>query len=141
MSLKILVTAYVVTLVVLLAIDAVWLGTMAVRLYKPVMGDMLAGEFRPVPAILFYLVYVAGLTFLAVRPALLDGRLATALVNGAVTGFTAYATYDLTNQATLKSWSSLLTVADLAWGTLLSAIAASAGFWIARRFSGSSGGR
>lgn len=122
--------AYVATLVVFLAIDFVWLSSMASVLYRPVLGDMLAPEFRPVPAVVFYLSYVAGLTFLAVRPGLDAGSLRTSLVNGAVVGFTAYATYDLTNQATLVNWSTTLTVADLIWGSLLSAVSAFAGHWI-----------
>ena len=97
---------------------------------------MLAPTFRPVPAVLFYLVYIAGLTFFAVRPALASGSLGTALLYGAAFGFVAYATYDLTNQATLKNWSTVLTVADLAWGTVLSAGAAGIGQWLAQRFVG-----
>jgi uncharacterized membrane protein len=130
LSIKTYIIAYIVTLAVFVAIDSVWLGTMADRLYRPAMGDMLAPDFRLAPAVLFYLVYVAGLTFLAVRPGLVSGSLRTAILHGAVLGFTAYAAYDLTNQATLKNWSTTLTVADLIWGTLLSALASSAGQWI-----------
>ena len=135
-SIKTYVVAYVITLVVFVAIDSVWLGTMSDRLYRPAMGDMLASDFRLAPAVLFYLVYVAGLTFLAVRPGLVSGSLATAVLHGAVLGFTAYAAYDLTNQATLKNWSTTLTVADLIWGTLLSAFAAGAGQWVTSRIDG-----
>lgn len=138
-SFKSLATAYVVTLIAMVAIDAVWLGTMAGLLYKPVMGDMLAPTFRVAPAILFYLVYVAGLTFLALRPAFAEGRLKTALVNGAVTGFTAYATYDLTSQAVLKNWSNLLTIADLVWGTILSAAVSGIGFLVTQKLLGRPG--
>ncbi|MET0171468.1 MAG: DUF2177 family protein [Agrobacterium vaccinii] len=124
------VVAYVATLIVFVAVDFVWLSSMASVLYRPVLGDMLAPEFRPVPAVVFYLFYVAGLTFLAVRPGLSAGKLGTSLVNGAVVGFTAYATYDLTNQATLVNWSTTLTVADLIWGSFVSAVSACAGHWI-----------
>ena len=135
------VVAYLVTLIAMVAIDAVWLSTMADRLYRPVMGDMLAPQFRLVPAIVFYLIYPAGLVFLAVRPALRQGALSAAILSGAVMGFTAYATYDLTNQATLIRWSTTLTIADLCWGTFLSAIASGAGYWItARLFGGSTSG-
>lgn len=128
--------AYVVSLVAFAAIDFVWLSTMAGHLYKPVLGDMLAPQFRPVPAILFYLVYVAGLVFFAVRPGLQADSLMTAMAYGAAFGFFAYATYDLTNQATLKNWSTVLTVADLLWGTMLSAVAAGISEWMTSRFSG-----
>lgn len=128
--------AYVVTLVAFVAIDFVWLSTMANALYKPTMGDMLAPAFRPASAILFYLIYVAGLTFFAVRPALAGGSLGTALLYGAAFGFVAYATYDLTNQATLKNWSTTLTIADLIWGSLLSAVTASIGQWLTLKIAG-----
>lgn len=130
------VTAYAAALIAFAAIDFVWLSTMAGLLYKPVMGDMLAPQFRPAPAALFYLVYVAGLVFFAVRPGLQSGSLTTAMAYGAAFGFFAYATYDLTNQATLKNWSTTLTVADLVWGTMLSAAAAGISEWATRRFSG-----
>ena len=118
--------AYFATLVAFLAVDAVWLARMGAALYRPVMGDMLLDGFRPMPAIVFYLVYIAALTFLAVRPGFTEGWMTTA-INAAVFGFAAYATYDLTNQATLKNWSTTLTLADMAWGTFVSVVAASIG--------------
>lgn len=122
------VVAYLVTLIVMVLIDAVWLSTMADLLYRPAIGDMLAPDFRLAPAVIFYLIYPAGLVFLAVRPAFNQGSLQVAILSGAVMGFTAYATYDLTNQATLIRWSTALTIADLCWGTFLSAIASGAGY-------------
>lgn len=129
-------TAYIVAAIVFLVVDSVWLSTMADRLYRPVMGDMLAPKFRLLPAIVFYVLFIGGLTFLAIRPGLLTQSVWTGLIHGAVLGFTAYATYDLTNQATLKNWSTSLTVADLIWGTFVSALAAGAGTWAALRFVG-----
>ena len=131
---KTIATSYISTLVVFVAIDFVWLSTMANVLYKPTLGDMMAAQPRMIPAVLFYLIYAAGLTFFAVRPALQSNDILIALFYGAMIGFMAYATYDLTNQATLKNWSTLLTVADLIWGSLLSAVAAAAGYWITQRF-------
>jgi uncharacterized membrane protein len=108
---------------------------MANALYRPALGDMLAPQFRLAPAVFFYLIFVAALAFFAVLPSLEPGKgLGTALLHGAIFGFAAYATYDLTNQATLRNWSTLLTVADLAWGTFLSALAAGAGHWVTMRF-------
>lgn len=134
---KTYVIAYASTAIVFLAIDFVWLSSMANVLYRPALGDLLAAEFRVAPAILFYVIYVAALVFFAVLPSLAPGRgLGTALLYGAAFGFAAYATYDLTNQATLKSWSTLLTVVDLAWGSVLSAVAAAGGYWITTRFDG-----
>ena len=132
---KIQVVAFASTFVIFVAIDFIWLSGMANVLYKPVLGDMLAPDFRLAPAALFYIIYTAALTFFAVLASLEPGKgLGTALLYGAIFGFAAYATYDLTNQATLKNWSTLLTVADLAWGSVLSAVAAGAGHFITTRF-------
>ena len=133
---KTYVAAYLFTLVAFLVIDFIWLSTMASRLYRPAIGDLLAENFRLAPAVVFYLIYAAGLTFLAVRPAFQTGEWTTALLYGAVVGFMAYATYDLNNQATLKSWSTTLTVADLLWGTFVSAAAATIGYFLTVRLVG-----
>lgn len=131
---KVNIVAFASTFVVFAAVDFIWLSGMANAFYKPILGDMLAPQFRVVPAIVFYLIFVAALTFFAVLPSLEPGRgLGTALLHGAVFGLAAYATYDLTNQATLRNWSTMLTVADLAWGTFLSAVAAGAGHFVTMR--------
>lgn len=118
------IAIYSAGLVSFLALDAVWLGTMVPRLYKPAMGDLVADPFQPVPAIAFYLIYAAGLAFFAIQPALVSGKWTTALISGAALGFVAYATYDLTNQATLRGWPVVITVVDLIWGTVASGLAA-----------------
>lgn len=123
---KTIVISHVATLIAFLAFDAVWLSRMADVLYRPTLGDMLVHDFRLAPALIFYAVYVVGLVHFGVRPGLSGGALTT-VVDAALFGFVAYATYDLTNQATLKNWSTVLTVADLAWGTFASATAASIG--------------
>lgn len=128
--------AYVVTAVAFLAIDSVWLSNMANVFYRPVMGDMLAPGFRLAPAVVFYVIFVFGLVFFAVKPGLLAGSGTVTLVQGALLGFVAYATYDLTNQATLKNWSWTLTIADVVWGTVLSAASAYIGYWVTSRSSG-----
>lgn len=130
------VVAYISTLVVFVAIDFVWLSVMANVLYRPALGDMLAVEFRLMPAMLFYFMYAAGLTFFAVRPGLVTAKFGTSFLYGGLLGFMAYGTYDLTNQATLANWSTTLTVADLIWGSLLSAISACAGHWVTEKVSG-----
>lgn len=130
------IAAYVCSMVVFLALDAVWLTTMSNRLYRPVLGDLLAAKPDVPAAIAFYIIYGLGVTFLAIAPGLKEGSGARAAINGAVLGLVAYATYDLTNQATLRTWSIRLTVADIAWGAALTAVAAYAGWqgarWIAR---------
>jgi uncharacterized membrane protein len=137
MTKKHILVSYLVTLIVLVATDFVWLSMMADRLYKPVLGEMLTTEFRLFPAVVFYLIYAAGLVYLAVRPGLLLRSLRSSTISGAVLGFTAYATYDLTNQATLVNWSTTLTISDLLWGTVLSATACSAGYWFTNKWIGS----
>jgi len=133
---KTYLTAYCATLIAFVAIDFIWLSIMADRLYRPTLGDMLAPQFRLAPAVAFYLIYAAGLTFFAVSAGLMSGSMATAALYGAAVGFMAYATYDLTNQSTLKNWSTGLTIADLIWGTFLSAVASGAGFWVTQRIFG-----
>jgi len=127
------VTVYVVTLVTFVAIDLTWLGIMASRFYKPILGNIgLAGVNLP-PAIVFYLVYPLGLLIFAVEPALRSGTASTALLYGALFGFFTYATYDLTNQATLRNWTSSLSVVDIAWGTVLGATSSLVAFIVASK--------
>jgi uncharacterized membrane protein len=129
-AMKSYVIAYLATGLVLLAADAVWLVTMNRLLYQPLLGPIVLGTPRLAPAALFYLIYVFGVVFFAVAPALSSGRWTTALIHGALFGFVAYATYDLTNQATLKVWPGIVSLVDMCWGTLLSATAAVLGFLV-----------
>lgn len=126
---KHLTAVYAITALVFLGLDAVWLSTMASRLYKPELQGLLAESFRPAPALLFYVLYIGGIVGFAVLPA--DKPLG-ALLRGGAFGLVAYATYDLTNQATLVRWSTRVTLADLAWGTLATALAAAAAKALAR---------
>jgi uncharacterized membrane protein len=116
--------AWLAALVPFCLLDFAWLSTMGPRLYKPALGDLMAEAPRPGPAIAFYALYLAGLAWFAVRPASEGGDWRSALVNGALFGFFAYATYDLTNQATLRNWPMRVTVLDIAWGAFASALAA-----------------
>jgi uncharacterized membrane protein len=127
--------AYVSTGLVFLGVDAVWLTLAAQRLYRPLIGDMLLERFNMVPAMVFYVVYITGIVVFAVSPAFNTGRWTTATWHGALLGFFAYATYDLTNQATLRNWPVAVTVADLFWGTTLTAFAATVGYLVARAFA------
>jgi uncharacterized membrane protein len=130
--------AYVSAGLVFLSIDAVWLTLAAPSLYRPLIGDMLLERFNLLPAVLFYVIYIAGIVVFAISPAFSTGRWTTAMLHGALLGFAAYATYDLTNQATLRNWPVAVTVADLCWGTILTAFAATAGYLIAHAFTHSS---
>ena len=122
------------------AIDAVWLTTMTNRLYKPILGPILADKPDMKAAVAFYLIYIGGIVLLAISPALKDGGLGRAALNGAIMGFVAYATYDLTNQATLNVWSTRMTLIDIAWGTVLTLSASSIGYLAARWAESRAGG-
>ena len=120
---------------VMIVLDFLWLGSAGNAIYRPRLGRLLLD--RPVwpPAILFYVGYVMGLTVLATLPGLQAGPWFAATWRGALLGALAYGTYDLTNWATLRGWDPLVACLDLAWGTLLSASAATAG-WLAARWLG-----
>ncbi len=122
--------AYVATLIVFAAIDAIWLTQVGPSLYKPIIGEILAPQPRMTPAVIFYLLFIAGIVYFAVAPALASGLWQDALVKGALFGLFAYATYDLTNQATLSVWSTKITLLDMAWGTFLSGVSATGGYLI-----------
>lgn len=128
--------AYLASATVMLILDAIWLSVMGPT-YRRLLDGLLTEGFRLVPAAVFYFIYVAGIALLAVLPALRAGDgIAGAAVNGAMLGFVAYATYDLTNHATLKTWHTSMTLMDMAWGTILTATAAAAGAAAAIRWQG-----
>lgn len=129
--------AYASTAASMLALDAVWLSTMAERLYRPELGDLLAEDFRAAPAMAFYVLYIFGVTRFAALPALRDGDWRKALLDGALLGLVAYGTYDLTNEATLRRWPFVVTAFDLLWGAFLTGVSAVAGYFAARRVTSS----
>lgn len=122
--------AYLSTLVVFLLCDMAWLGTMANRVYRPTLGDMMLGSPNLPAAAAFYLIYPLGLLIFVVFPSLKSESLGQAALSGALFGFFTYMTYDLTNQATLKNWTLQLSLIDIGWGTVLGAISATAACWI-----------
>ena len=114
--------AYITILVVFGIIDAIWLSQMAAKLYRPMLGDMMVENIRILPAVVFYLFFPVGLVVFAVVPALRDGSAVSALAAGALLGALCYATYDLTNYATLKNWTLQVTVIDIVYGTLVAGV-------------------
>ena len=130
--------AYLSALVVFVVIDAGWLSTMGNVLYRPLLGELLAPSVRLAPAIAFYLLYPVGITVFAALPAIRSGAISTALILGLLFGAIAYATYDLTNQATLRTWPLQITLVDIAYGAVASGLAAMAAFAVARWLVGSS---
>jgi len=111
---------YLATLVAFLAIDMVWLVVVARTFYRKYIGFLMAPSPNWLAAIIFYLLFVVGILVLAVLPGLEANSLKTTLLRGALFGLIAYATYDLTNLATLKDWPVIVTVVDMIWGTALS---------------------
>jgi uncharacterized membrane protein len=101
------------------AIDMLWLGFFAKNFYKEKLGFIFTGEINWAAAVIFYLIYIGGILFFAVLPALREQNWATALLNGAVLGGLCYATYDLTNMATIKQWPLIVVVVDIIWGIVL----------------------
>jgi len=128
------IIAYAAAFVSFGAFDAVWLTTMIDRLYRPQLGDLIAAQPRPLPAAAFYLAYIAGMVWFAVRPGITAGPAAAAF-NGALLGALCYATYDLTNQATLSRWSTAVTLADIAWGAFATAAASTIAALVVRKFA------
>ena len=136
MSLKNTILLYLATLAVFFLIDMVWLGLVAKNFYRQQLGELLSPKVTWWAAILFYLLFIAGLQLFVVAPALGAGGALQALWRGALFGLIAYATYDLTNLATLKDWPLTVTVVDLGWGAVLggtvSACSALIGRWLLR---------
>ena len=130
-----LAIAYLVAALVFGALDALWLGWAGPNLYRPALGDLLAPSFRLAPAGIFYLAYLAGMVWFAIRPGLASGVGAAAL-NGALLGALCYATYDFTNQATLARWPTYVTVIDVCWGAFATMTAAVAATMAARAYAG-----
>jgi uncharacterized membrane protein len=125
------IKAYLPTLVVFLLIDMLWLVVIARTFYREQIGFLMRSNVNWIPAILFYLLFVAGLLIFAVAPAFEGQSLPRAAVLGGLFGLFCYSTYDLTNYATLKDWPLTIVVVDIVWGMALSAIVASAGYLIA----------
>ncbi|QJB69324.1 DUF2177 family protein [Parasphingorhabdus halotolerans] len=126
--------AYIIAAVIFGILDAIWLSNAAEKLYRPIIGDLMADQFRLAPALVFYALYLAGIMWFALRPALQDGQWTTALLNGALLGFFCYATYDLTNQAVMKVWTTKLSVIDIIWGTFATGTTAALTAFLVLRF-------
>jgi uncharacterized membrane protein len=114
------------------ALDLLWLGVVARGFYARHMGDLISPQVRWLPALLFYLLYMVSVVVFVVMPATERRSLAWAAGMGAFFGLSAYATYDLTSLALIRGFPVVVVVVDLAWGMVLTAIAASAGYYVSR---------
>ncbi|MEM5473917.1 DUF2177 family protein [Hoeflea sp. AS60] len=124
--------AWAGTAAFILVIDAVWLGLVAKGFYSRYLGDLMLDSPRLSIAALFYVMYSAAVVMLASAPAFRSGSLQDALLLGAILGFAAYGTYDITNLATLKNWPVVVSLVDMVWGTVITAGAAATGYWMLR---------
>jgi uncharacterized membrane protein len=125
---------YLIILIAFFAIDMIWLGLVARTFYREHLGFLLAPNTNWIAAIMFYLLFILGILVFVVVPGLEDDSLKTTLLRAALFGLVTYATYDLTNLATVKDWPVLVTVVDLTWGTVLSVtvslVSFGAGKWL-----------
>jgi len=124
---------YFVTLMAFLAIDMLWLGLVARSFYQQYLGFLMSPSVNWLAAAVFYLLYIVGILFFVVVPGLESNSLKATLLRAALFGLITYATYDLTNLATLKDWPALLSIVDMFWGTVLSVLVSYIGFMAGKR--------
>jgi uncharacterized membrane protein len=123
---------YFLTIPVFFGIDMIWLGFVAKGFYRNNLGHLLRSDVNWTAALVFYLLYIGGILIFATMPALEKNSLYQAVALGGLFGFFAYATYDLTNMATLKDWPLNVVIVDIIWGIVLTASVAAASFLIGR---------
>ncbi len=126
------VKAFAAAAVAFLVIDIAWISLFLRDVYDAQLGSMMRPTASAAAAIVFYVSYIGAILYLAVRPALADRQISTAVVHGAALGAICYGTYTLTNYAIFTQWSILLVVSDIAWGTFLTAVTAAVGYRAAR---------
>ncbi len=119
MTFKQMVSVYFIALAVFLLADVVWISLIARDFYRKHLGSIISPKVRWAAAVMFYLIYIVGLLVFVIRPAIIGGAPLDALFYGALFGLISYATYDLSNLATIKEWPLVVTAVDLAWGALL----------------------
>ncbi len=127
-----LVISYLLTTLVFFAIDLTWIGLVAKKFYWGNMGPLLKDDVNWAAALIFYLLYIIGIFVFAILPAVEDDSVKSAIFYGALFGFFCYATYDLTNLATLKGFPMKVAIVDMIWGTILTGCVSTAGFYITR---------
>jgi uncharacterized membrane protein len=121
---------YGIVFVVFFAIDLFWLGIIAKNLYAKHLGYLMSPKVNWAAAVLFYLLFILGLLVFVIEPALIKQNLTELILTAALFGLVTYATYDLTNLATLKDWPLLITIVDLSWGMSLSVLVSTISYFI-----------
>ena len=132
MNISYYVKLYGLTVPVFFIIDLIWLGVVAKGFYQKNLKYILSPNVNWTAAIIFYLVYIAGILIFAVLPAVAKDSLRHAAVWGALFGFFTYATYDLTNLALLKDWPIIIVIVDILWGVVLCSAVATLSFFVAK---------
>lgn len=134
-SLFTLSISYLLTTLVFFGIDMLWLGVIAKNYYRRELAAFLSPEVNWAAAIIFYLLFIVGIFYFCIIPATEKNSLQHAIISGALFGFFTYATYDLTNLATLKNWPLNIVFVDIIWGMVLTGLVSTAGFYILRYFN------
>ncbi|CAM3837852.1 DUF2177 family protein [Litorimonas haliclonae] len=127
--------AYFSTLIAFFALDMLWLGLIARKFYANQLGSLMADSPNWLVAVVFYAMYIVGIVFFAIRPAIEAEQVLKATLYGALFGFFCYATYDLTNLATLRDWPTKMVVVDIIWGIILTGSCATVGAWATLKFA------
>ncbi|HET7533696.1 MAG TPA: DUF2177 family protein [Nocardioidaceae bacterium] len=141
MSLRPLMGQYLVAAAVFLVLDLAWLGLVAQGLYERLLGDLLAEQPNVAAAVAFYAIFLAGLVYFVIAPAVEERSLRSALFRGAAFGLVTYATWDLTSLAVIEGFPAAIVPIDLAWGAVLAAAVSTATFLVSERIAGLRGSR
>ncbi len=131
---KVYIAAYLGAFITFCLMDGIWLGIVATEFYFGALGDLLLEKPKWSMAAIFYIGYILGIVYFAIRPALKTRNFGQVLRDGALLGLLAYATYDMTNMATLKGWSLTVSIVDMIWGMVITGASAAGGYIAARRF-------
>ena len=124
---------FIISGVFFLILDICWLFFANKKIYQPNIGNLM-GDFKVIPAIIFYIIYLGALTFFVLMPGLEKNSITYVLLSGALLGLVCYSKYDLTNLASIKDWSLMVTIIDIIWGTFVSSLSASLSFLVITKF-------
>lgn len=129
------ISAYLIAAIIFGILDALWLNNVAVNLYRSTVSSLMADQFKAAPAAAFYIIYLVGIVWFAIRPSLANKRWESALLNGAILGLIAYATFDFTSQAVFKDWTWKLSLIDIVWGIFATGTTAALTSWLVLKFA------
>lgn len=128
------ISAYIIAAIIFGILDSLWLNFVAVNMYRATVSVLMADQFKAGPALAFYIIYLFGILWFAIKPALMARRWQSALLNGAILGLVAYATFDFTSQAVFKNWTWQLSLVDIAWGIFVTGATAAMTAYLVLKF-------